>query len=101
MQERYFDTSEDVHWAIDVHCTALPESHRAELRRYPRALVLYGNEDCPEQIDIYSTSCPMNGEPPMVRLTADNDGDLTQISYPAASYLDSPAASSLGSHDCF
>ena len=78
-RETFLDTGDDLAWALDVHCRALSDNERAELRRYPRALILYGNEDCPEQIDIFSTSCPMNGEEPIISLMADRAGALSII----------------------
>jgi hypothetical protein len=82
-RETYLDTGADLAWVLDVHCKALPAVKVIELRRYPRAVVLTGNEDAPEQIDIFETASPLMNDVPIVRLAQDADGELTVVAYPS------------------
>jgi hypothetical protein len=81
-RETYLDIGTDLAWVLDVHCKALPAAKVIELRRYPHAVVLTDNEDCPDSIDIYETASPLCGDAPIVRLTQDASGELTVVTYP-------------------
>lgn len=76
MQERYFDDAESRDWMLDVHAKCLTEDQRALVRKCTSAFVLYGNEDAPDGVDIYSTNSPLNGDMPMFILRQDLEGDL-------------------------
>ena len=78
-RETYLDTSDDIAWLLDVHCKSLPSLLASELRRFPRAAILIGNEDCPEAVDFYETASPQNGEKPILCMRQDVDGVLVEV----------------------
>jgi len=76
-RETYLDDADGREWILSTHARdALTDEQKALVRRCVSAFVLYGNEDCPNGVDIYSTNSPMNGEAPMFILRQNGDGEL-------------------------
>jgi len=75
-RETYLDDSESREWILSTHARGLNDDEKTIIRRCVSAFILYGNEDCPERIDFYSTNSPMNGEAPMLSMRQDCNGDL-------------------------
>lgn len=75
-RETYLDDADAREWALYKFRAALSEEQSALIRRCTSAFVLYGNEDCPERVDFYSTNCPMNGEAPMITVLQNTYGDF-------------------------
>ena len=63
----YLDSREDLQWLRETHCPDLPEQ--------ATAVVLHGNEDCPEAADVYVTNPPLYTDVP-VRYSRGEDGLL-------------------------
>jgi hypothetical protein len=53
-RSRYMDAPEDIAWAVSVH--GVPAE--------TLALVLYGNEDCPDRIECYREAQPLVTDTP-------------------------------------
>jgi len=72
----YLDDPQSREWMLEVHCTDMSVHNQNLVRASASAFILYGTEDSPSRIEIFSTNTPMNGEIPMFVLERDEDGDL-------------------------
>ena len=72
MQERYFDDAESREWVLDTHAKELTDKQKALIRACVSAFVLYGNEDCPDRIEFYSTNSPMYDDEPLIVVTRED-----------------------------
>lgn len=63
-----------------VNCLWLRETHlrHLSLPEFDSA-VLYGNEDCPERVELYSLESPTIHDTPIETYTMDDDGVLKLI----------------------
>lgn len=60
MKQTMLNTPEDMDWLISVHM-----GNRKELK-YFQSAVLYGNEDCPEKVELYADVDPLITDIPHV-----------------------------------
>jgi len=69
MAEQLLNTVEDMEWLLDVH---VPNDLAISWK--PRAAVIHGNEDCPDQIDLYPRQEPLYTDTPLTgKYDAHND----------------------------
>jgi hypothetical protein len=64
MKEQLLNLPEDITWLFDTHLADYP-------LWYPRtkAFILYGNDDCPEMVDLYEQETPIITDQPFIRHT--------------------------------
>lgn len=74
--QAFFDDPDSREWMLDVHAYDLSMHNQSLVRSSASAFILYGTDDCPDRIEIFSTNTPMNGEIPLFILERDEDGDL-------------------------
>ncbi len=65
--------SADMQWLFSTHAKFVPLPYQSRIR----SAVIYGNEDCPERIDLHWAEFPLANSMPAFTLVQDPDtGDL-------------------------
>jgi hypothetical protein len=59
----------DIDWLFDTHLKAYPK-----LRGEYKSFILYGNEDCPDKIELYKAQDPLVGDS-FLEFTRNEDGE--------------------------
>jgi hypothetical protein len=60
MSEQFINTADDMDWLFEVHV-----GNNLAISWKPRSAVLFGNEDCPERIDLYPRKNPLVTDTPL------------------------------------
>lgn len=73
---RHLETSEDIAWVFNAHLKAFKALNAPPadnpLHRPFVAVLLFGNEDAPEEIELYSVN---RNDAPVLRFVPDSDGN--------------------------
>ena len=63
MREVFINSPEDMEWLFEVH-----NVKDVRISWEPKSAIIYGNEDCPDRIDLYPVAEPNWNDPPLIGL---------------------------------
>jgi hypothetical protein len=66
----FINDKEDMGWLKDVHVKNLPNT--------AKSAIIYGNEDCPDKVEIFDSEKPHYQDKPIMTLVIDDDGNLKE-----------------------
>lgn len=71
-RQQFLSGPADCQWLRETHLKAVPDVPTFA------SFVLYGNEDCPDGLDLYGSADPFYRDPPIAIYRQDGNGDLEQ-----------------------
>ena len=72
MKSQFYNTIEDLRWILTTH-----------LKDFPRlcfnSFIVYGNEDCPEKVELFTKLNPNYNSKPCATFVINEDGKLKRV----------------------
>lgn len=77
MQTTFMNDASDIQWLFSTHLKNIAPTIGKPLTEC-RSAVVYGNEDCPEAVELHWDKFPLANAMPAARFVQDDNGNLSE-----------------------